>query len=704
VKKLSFLKFVFCISLAIGFVAPQTDLKASDTAAQEGDAAEGALVVYGAPKIPVLSRHLGIILMFLNNVITLPNGRTLTDETTLPFEKLTKFLLWLIQPSDDPICPKHPLTVDHGQVSHKLLLRMIENGALQSRMLNLITTYDLSNTTPKHPFELERLVPLQPTLCSLHVTNNSNLDAQQTCQLISACPSLKDLSLASYWNVTDEEKQGFQTIMQVLQSLQHLQKVYFFDCTLTDPMVQQLLSCQKLQDVSIEFCIVPNGTIAQLSQCPELTHLVLNNVDNLTSIEIHSPTITSATVSTCQHLANLDLSHCPRLSHMPGDGLQSCPVLTVKLEKCTSLTKVSFPNHPSLEVIELTGCAKLASLDVSGCLQLDTPRQQTKTTGSLNRCPLQFVDFSGCPNVDNESVRLLVTCCQTTLEVAKFNGCQGLTDTAAEFLGLCSQLTSLSLAYCNGLTSRSVDVLRKCFQTKELKALSFDFCNGITAVDLSHCDTIFSGTLNSLPNAQSIDYSNCPNLQTITISDCPNLTQLDLSACPHLHTLYVQNCSSLTQLNLTNSSNLYIATINNCPQLTQLNLSACPHLHTVTIQNCPNITDTTVQQVVEKAINLQVACFTGSSQITNASIQLLLSCSEINYIDFSLNANITPTALELLAQHPTLTKVVLLACPQITKDATALALSQRPPKYPLLQVIIVPPPPPHIPQRGDLTK
>ncbi|MBP5620469.1 MAG: hypothetical protein J6X44_00485, partial [Thermoguttaceae bacterium] len=189
--------------------------------------------------------------------------------------------------------------------------------------------------------------------------------------------------------------------------------------------------------------------------------------------------------------------------------------------------------------ITVDNCTALTSLDVSGCVSLQT----------LSCCDgvLESLDASGCRNLAS------IICYDNVLTSLDISGCVNLTHLQCEN----NALTSLDVSNCTNLEmitcQRNSLVTLDVSACKSLTSLSCEY-NSLSSLNVSGCEIMRNLTCddNSLT---LLDVSTCVSLQSF---DCSNnlLTSLDVSLCPDLYWLCIQ-LNQISSLDANNCTELW---------------------------------------------------------------------------------------------------------------------------------------------------
>jgi hypothetical protein len=176
---------------------------------------------------------------------------------------------------------------------------------------------------------------------------------------------------------------------------------------------------KQLQAINLSNCVNLSHNLVIKSPFCELSTLIINNLNNLDTIEVQIPSLTSLNLSNNKYVKNLtlfapnllllNLSGCINLRNFTlfNDNSSSSPapplvtaLREVNLNLCRSLLPISFSNL-------LNSCvATLESLQLRGCIELSNDNLY-QTASKAGR--LISLDCSGCKQLDKQVVNLART-------------------------------------------------------------------------------------------------------------------------------------------------------------------------------------------------------------------------------------------------------------------------------------------------------
>lgn len=288
-------------------------------------------------------------------------------------------------------------------------------------------------------------------------------------------------------------------------------------------------------------------------QCfPNLTTLICSYNRDLTELDVSKNTKLAVLDCDSDSLTTLDVSKNTKLTKLKCT-YNKLPSLDVSKNTellelwCgyTNVTSLDVSNNHKLTRLYCTYSQQLASLNVSGCTELNRLE--------CENCLLTTLDVSGCVGLKTFS------CYGNKLTSLNASGCVNMTDLRCES----NSLTDINLSGCAKL-----DRLH-CFSNK------------LTTLDISDCTV--------LTNFHC--YSN--KLTTLNLSGCANitdlrcysneLTALDISACTKIKILYCNN-NLFTELDLSSCCDSLTELQCNSNKLTALDLSGCTNIKDVRCQ------------------------------------------------------------------------------------------------------------------------
>mmetsp|Transcript_18855 Transcript_18855/g.30944 ORF Transcript_18855/g.30944 Transcript_18855/m.30944 type:complete len:317 (+) Transcript_18855:474-1424(+) len=215
----------------------------------------------------------------------------------------------------------------------------------------------------------------------------------------------------------------------------------------------------------------------------------------------------SVVVRKCQQLRDLDISKCPLLT--TGCLWEMIPALKSK-GPARDWEDISSPDIDDADIVR--GCPHMTRLSMAGVVRLDD-QIISRLVG------LEYLDLSDCFKVGNTGIQRAVRGCPQ-LHSLYLRGCKEVTDASVKTIAMqLKQLTELDLSWCQ-ITDASLKYL--C-NTVRLRSLSMAYCQKISSratsamaphltslkfLNLAECSNIDDTALRSL-------LSQCPSLKTI---------------------------------------------------------------------------------------------------------------------------------------------------------------------------------------------
>lgn len=288
---------------------------------------------------------------------------------------------------------------------------------------------------------------------------------------------------------------------------------------------------------------------------------------------------------------------------------KSCQFLEeVSLDDCNQLTDISCK---SLAI----NCPRLVYLNIASCNISDSTLEAIG-----DNCPnLKLIDISNCNRVRPKGIESLVKNCKNLLSfISVACGPTTINDEALKVIGEhCQQLKLINLNGCFAVSDQGVKYLA-------------EGCHRLVNCCLSKCHTITDQALISLSQG-------CHSLRTLGLNDCQHLTdngfQLLSQSCKLLENLDLEDCTLITD------QTLYYLTSN------------CPNLKRLALSHCDKITDEGIKFIGKSqnvSESIQYLELDNCTQLTDASIDHLLSCKHLRRLDIYDNNRISHQATKKL--------------------------------------------------------
>ena len=422
-------------------------------------------------------------------------------------------------------------------------------------------------------------------------------------------------------------------------------------------------------------------------------------------------------------LTNLNISHCFRLTDTSLDCIRkhASKLKSVNISSCTHFT-----SHGISQL--WLGCRRLEFLRARHCPGIsDAVCQTIASSGSsledrengLTLKLLKLLDFTGCRNITDAGVGLLIDSASIQVCTLELAGCPRLS--ASAFFGfgnsvaLASSLVQLNLGGL-ALDDSGLSWLAASKSTT-LTRLSLAKCSGITnfglsllavfvhleVLDLSHCQELSNDGLQTFlhqlatlaceeeedleeetttTNLAEIHIKSCLNLgdsALVAIARyCPKLSQLDIRGCPHvsdsglvavakycahLSHVWASGCGSLTFYGQPQLSDVSIVTLAKC----------CRTLECLDVAGCVGISDVGLSECFSKCTKLVTVNVSGTA-ISDVSLVLgATHCPALRSVTLNKCRHISNVGIEALCQglSDTLKHLSLAYCPGITDVALA---------------------------------
>ena len=232
-------------------------------------------------------------------------------------------------------------------------------------------------------------------------------------------PSLTSLTLDACHNITD---QGIKTAAQHCGKRLELLSIYW-NTQIGDPSCLALsIRCPSLTSISFSGCkqVGASGILALSSRCKKLQHLNLTRCRGVDDIALSA--ITQSNTS----LRELRLYACTQYTDAPIITAAShCPHLHTL--DCTGLAELTDASLIALS----KGCTQLSTLILSWVVELtDTGVCALVHAG----CPLHTLSLHGIKGVGEPSLNALAKHCSTTLVSLDVRGCVNLETSSREAL------------------------------------------------------------------------------------------------------------------------------------------------------------------------------------------------------------------------------------------------------------------------------
>lgn len=385
------------------------------------------------------------------------------------------------------------------------------------------------------PFGYENLSKVDVTGCSNLLELNIG-GPQLTLLDLTGCSSLSNLTCSSS-NITSLDLSPAAKTLTSLVCTYNLLMSFLdvskcanlesLSCTGTPLNNLDIASCTKLQNLE---CSDVGLMSLELEACsPSL--MCLNCAGNkLSYLDLTS--CTNLQILSCgeNQLTTLDVSECPDLNRI------ECKENQIREFKYSSLKKMEcfYCEKNQMAELDLSNCTSLSLFDCTG-----NPIQSLNLSGcaSLSYFRVDFIEglnlnLSGCVNIDEQSIRYMLTTPIKSLNVSNHTGLKELSVNACK-------ITDLNFSGCTNLATLSCSGLSNPIILGEITSLNVSGC---TNLDRLSCDKNKIHTLN-FNGCTNLSYLYCGNndLHSIDISQCTKLNYLDCSENPNLTNLILMN-------------------------------------------------------------------------------------------------------------------------------------------------------------------
>lgn len=310
---------------------------------------------------------------------------------------------------------------------------------------------------------------------------------------------------------------------------------------------------------------------------------------------------------------HLEVLHIP----LPKESDQlHCAIMVGQLRNLTTLNfTLKYVDEAEDGILEAIaeGCSGLLHLDLGY-----TKFQDHDVQYLLKRKGKQLLSFSVRRYISSVSHRLLTDCCGNLQNLCYENDNHEFPSTYTQFLSKLSKLHSLKLTYFD---------IPNIFKNQALSKL--------IKLDIFPCtvdNMTVTGILMNCPHLRSLSLGgegisddgfqhigNCKNLEHLTVP-CSSITDKSMeyvgAGCPRLKHLDIGNCTGLT-----NKSTEYVC-------------KGCQKLKYLDIQSCPEMTDAVLDNIL-RCRELEVLILSWNFQLLGTSL-LLIPSNLINLTDLDV--------------------------------------------------------------------
>ncbi|XP_048015444.1 dynein regulatory complex subunit 6 isoform X1 [Megalobrama amblycephala] len=432
---------------------------------------------------------------------------------------------------------------------------------------------------------------------------------------ISQCRNLQELNLSECLNVNDENMkmilEGCHSLLYLNLAFTHITNAtirVLSRCCLTlrslnlaycmgfsDKGLQYLTTgkgCHRLSHLDLSGCsqISVDGFTYVAEACSSLQQIVLDDLPTLTD------TCLQVLVSKCRSLTVISLLDSPFVSDVAFKTIAEVISLTkIQIEGnermtdsslkalCRSSLKLSevhvsdCPRMTDASLKSLGSLTKLCKLNISGCIKVTDMGIHYITEGQ-SAVELRELDLSYCPKVTDLSLKRITQRCSNLTHLTVCF-CENLTDNGFECLDKCASLVSLDITGCK-IHDKGLAVLGANNSLRKLTATECVFitdkgikmfcrqCHRLELLDVCHCVCLSDRSIKALSFF-------CRTIATVRIAGCPKMTDTAvkyLTRAGHfLRELDVSGCPLLTD------------------RTPSLLLCCCPQLRSISMLYCKNI-------------------------------------------------------------------------------------------------------------------
>lgn len=439
----------------------------------------------------------------------------------------------------------------------------------------------------------------------------------------------------------------------------------------------------------------PRNASLDFSQMPELKTIVLGCYSSFSTISFaEGQGVEYLRLYRCGSIQQLDLRNI------------SETLSTVKLNDCDVLLGANFKNFKNLKSVDVDGCNKMGSINLTGCTDLESFSLADNSAASLNvtdcsslkrlswSTSLQTLIHDGADAieyVDGGYVSDFNFSGKTSLKTINGLGASNfdVSDCSnLESMGHIYNVMTLNVSNCTALKTLDIDFIDSSGETysfdncpsvenvyfknmgapcdfsplENLKKIQFDELTGmaITTIDLGSnalLETVsidgysyyLSGYGSKYPKLSNIILSN--SVRYLNLYDLEKLIKLDLSNHTNLLNVCIENCYSLNDMNFSGCTQLKtlalddVAYYKNGQTFASLNLSGCSSLEYINKYASDSKTDLKYL----RDLNVEGCSSLAHVNIYNASVQTLdfSDCPKMIYLD-ARNNDLTREAIDAM--------------------------------------------------------
>ena len=426
------------------------------------------------------------------------------------------------------------------------MLSLYPKGYMTQSEVQNLTTLNVDSKGITNMKGVERLTYLQSLSCSQNSISSLDLSSNTRLTNLSCYGNnMSSLNVNNCTQLTRLDCAPNKLISLNLSNLTKLQKLYCYDNKLSS-----ITFASSTPDLETVQCHSNSFTSFTLTGRPSLKKLDVSNCPNLKSVLCQSNNLTDLDVSENYALVSIQCANNQNLAYI--EGLDDCTALeTLHCSNCslTNLNAVSV--MPKLEMLYCSN-NKLTSLTVQ------------------NKSKLTTVYCDHNPNLTTATITS-----NSLLTTLGINDCPALTTLLCYY----NALTTLSVS-----SNTALQELR-CYNNANLASVTgLGSCTAITYLDVDDC--AFTGLpVQNMTNITTI-YACNNRLTTLSVNNKSQLKTLRLLGNPSLTLLSCYN-DALTYLNVSGCTALTNLTCYGNAELQDiLGLGECANLVTLTAANC----------------------------------------------------------------------------------------------------------------------
>ncbi|XP_016378661.1 F-box/LRR-repeat protein 13 [Sinocyclocheilus rhinocerous] len=441
----------------------------------------------------------------------------------------------------------------------------------------------------------------------------------------------------------------------------NLQELDISECpNLNDENMKMILEgCHSLLHLNLAFTHITNATIRVLSRCC----LMLRSLSLAYCTSFSDKGLQYLTTEKgCHRLNYLDLSGCSQISV---DGFRYVA------EACSSLQQIVLDDLPTLTdtcvQVLMSKCHALTAISL-----LDSPYLSDVTFKTIaEEISLTKIQIEGNNRMMDSSLKAL---CRSSLKLSEvqMSDCTRMTDASLKSLGSLTKLCNLNISGCIKVTDMGIHYITEGLSAVELRELDLSYCPKLTDLSLTRITQKCS-------NLTNLSVCFCENLTDNgfeCLDSCASLISLDITGCKihdkglaalgtnhSMRKLTAAECVFITDNGIKMfcqlCHRLELLDVCHCVCLSDRAIKAlsffCRTIATVRIAGCPKMTDTAVKYLTRVGHFLKELDVSGCPLLTDRTPSFLLcSCTQLRSISMLYCKNISKQAalkLQRRVQH-----------------------------------------------------